>query len=50
MRPPQPIYFAAIDADDDDEARRLLAEKWPGEKLLLVRPDGDHLHKVPRRD
>lgn len=46
---PDPIYFAAIDADDDDQARRLVAEKWPEPelRLQLVRVDGDRLASVP---
>ena len=35
-------------ADYDDEARRLLAEKWPGEDdLYLVREEGVRLVRVP---
>lgn len=44
---PYPRHFSQLDARDDDEARRLVAETWPGEKLLLVRQDGDRLVPVP---
>jgi hypothetical protein len=38
---PHPLHLATIHAADDDQARRLVAEKWPGEPgLLLVRVDG----------
>jgi hypothetical protein len=47
---PEPHYFSNLDADDDDDARRLLAEKWPGEDdLYLVRVDGLRLVRVPER-
>jgi hypothetical protein len=47
---PEPHYFATLDADDDDQARRLVAETWPGEDdLALVREDGDRLVRVPKR-
>src|SRR5262245_15664816 len=39
---PTPHYFSNLEADDDDQARRLVSEKWPGEDdLWLVRVDGD---------
>jgi hypothetical protein len=48
---PEPYHFATLDADDDDHARRLLAERWPGEDdLYLVRVDGLRLVRVPERD
>jgi hypothetical protein len=28
---PEPQYFAQLDADDDDQTRRLVAEKGPSE-------------------
>jgi hypothetical protein len=40
---PNLIYFAAIDTDDDAEARRLVAEKWPDDRLQIVRQDDDRL-------
>jgi hypothetical protein len=40
---PDPTYLGAIDADDDEEARRLVAETWPGERLRIVRQDDDRL-------
>ena len=40
---PRPSYFSVIDADDDDQARRLVAEKWPDERLQIVRQDDDRL-------
>jgi hypothetical protein len=43
-----PLHVSVIDADDDDQARLLVAEKWPGEDgLLLVRQNGDRLTRVP---
>jgi hypothetical protein len=34
--------------DDDDHARRLLRENWPGEDdLVLVREKGDRMVRVP---
>jgi hypothetical protein len=47
---PEPHYFANFDADDDDEARRLVRERWPGEDdLYLVREDGVRLVRVPEQ-
>jgi hypothetical protein len=40
---PHPRHFAWLDADDDKEARRLVAEKWAGERLRIVR-------QYPRQD
>jgi hypothetical protein len=49
-RPTQHEQFAAIEADDDDHARRLLAQRWPGEDdLILVREEGVRLVRVPDR-
>jgi hypothetical protein len=46
---PEPHYFSNLEPDDDDQARRLVAEKWPGEDdLVLVREDGDRLVSVPK--
>lgn len=46
----EPHYFANLDADDDDQARRLVAKKWPGEDdLRLVREEGDRLVWLPER-
>jgi hypothetical protein len=46
-----PLYLKALDAEDDDQARRLVAETWPGEDdLYLVRVDGDRLVRVPDRE
>jgi hypothetical protein len=47
---PYPRYFAALDARDDAEARRLVAETWPGERLRIVRQDGDRLVWLPERN
>jgi hypothetical protein len=48
---PEPRHLAALDAEDDEYARRLLAERWPGEdELYLVRVDGLRLVRVPDRD
>jgi hypothetical protein len=45
---PEPRHLAALDAPDDDHARRLLAERWPGDDdLFLVRVDGLQLVRVP---
>jgi hypothetical protein len=45
---PEPHYFSNFEADDDDQARRLLREKWPGEDdLFLVREEGVRLVRVP---
>jgi hypothetical protein len=45
---PEPHHLAALDADDDEAARRFLAETWPGEEdLYLVRVDGLRLVRVP---
>jgi hypothetical protein len=41
-----PIYFAAIEANDDDAARLFVAQQWPGERLQIVRQDGDRLVRV----
>jgi len=38
---PHPVPLAQIDAPDDDQARRFVAETWPGERLQIVRQD-DH--------
>jgi hypothetical protein len=47
---PEPHYFANFDADDEDKARRLVRERWPGEDdLYLVREDGVRLVRVPER-
>jgi hypothetical protein len=46
---PEPRYFSVLDATDDDDARRLVAEKWgefPELRLQLVRQDGDKLVPV----
>ena len=46
---PHPLHFAAIETDDDDQALRLLAEKWPGEDdLLPVRQGGRRLVTMRR--
>jgi hypothetical protein len=48
---PEPRHLAEIDAEDNDHARRLVAETWPGEDdLCLVRVDGDRLVRVPDRE
>jgi hypothetical protein len=44
---PHPLYLRALHAPDDDAARRLVAETWPGEDLRLVREDGDRFVPVP---
>jgi hypothetical protein len=36
---PHPLYLSRLDADDDDQARRLVAATWPGEDLRLVREE-----------
>ena len=47
---PEPYYVSSIDADDDDQSRRLAAETWPGEDdLFLVREEGDRPTRVPDR-
>src|SRR5262249_25969592 len=51
-RPP-PRHLATIYADDDDAARRLVAERWlrpePELRLQIVRVDGDRLWcRIPR--
>jgi hypothetical protein len=47
---PHPRHFAVIDAADDDEARRLVAERWLAEepelRLQIVRLDGDRPVRV----
>jgi hypothetical protein len=44
---PEPHYLAAIEADDDD-ARRLLAERWLTEDdVWVVRHDRDRPMRVP---
>jgi hypothetical protein len=49
-RPPRHGQSATIDADADDHARRLLAERWPGDDdLYLVREEGLRLTQVPDR-
>jgi hypothetical protein len=48
---PEPHYFSNFEADDDDHARRLVRERWPGEDdLFLVREDGNRLVRVPDRE
>jgi hypothetical protein len=48
---PEPYYLTAVEADDDDQARRLLRERWPGEDdLYLVREEGVRLVRVPDRE
>jgi hypothetical protein len=38
---PEPYHFSVLDADDDEHARWLLRERWPGEDdLYLVREEG----------
>jgi hypothetical protein len=34
---PHPRHLATIYAPDDDAARRLVADRWPGEELQIVR-------------
>jgi hypothetical protein len=46
---PHPRHLATIHADDDDQARRLVAENWPEPRLQIVRVDGDRLTIVYRR-
>jgi hypothetical protein len=38
---PRPLSFIV---------RRLVAEKWPGERLRIVRQDGDRLVWLPERE
>jgi hypothetical protein len=41
---PELHYLAAIEAEDDDQARRLLHARWPcQDDLFLVRQDGRRL-------
>ena len=47
---PHPRYLSELDAPDDAEARRLVAETWPGERLRVVRQDGDRLTWLPDRE
>jgi hypothetical protein len=45
---PHPLYLTAIDADDDEQARRLLRERWPGEdELFLMREERLRFVRVP---
>jgi hypothetical protein len=47
---PYPRHFSTVYADDDDQARRLVAERWlrtePELRLQIVRLDGDRLVRV----
>jgi hypothetical protein len=48
---PHPLYLKALDRDDDDQARRPVAARWPGEDdLYLVREEDVRLVRVPERD
>jgi hypothetical protein len=48
---PEPHYFSHLQADDDEQARRLLRERWPGEDdLYLGREEGLRLVRVPERE
>jgi len=48
----QPRHLATIDADDDNHARRQVAERWlwtePELRLQIVRLDGDRLLRVDK--
>jgi hypothetical protein len=53
---PHPLYLFPLEADDDDQARRLIAAECPGEDLRLVQEEeggnsvfGIRLLPVPRR-
>ena len=47
---PEPYHYSVLHAPDDDQARRLVREKWPGEEnLFLVREEGIRLVWVPDR-
>jgi hypothetical protein len=47
---PYPLYLVAIDAVGEDEARRLVTERWladePELRLQIMRADGDRLVRV----
>jgi hypothetical protein len=41
---PHPLY--AVEADDDEAARRLVAEKWPDDRIQIVREEHDRLLRL----
>jgi hypothetical protein len=43
---PHPIYLTAIDADNDEVARRTAAEQFPDERSQIVRQDDDRLARL----
>jgi hypothetical protein len=45
-RRPHPIYLTAIEADDDENALRIVAEQFPDELLQIVRQDDDRLVRL----
>ena len=39
-----------LDATNDEEDRRLPVERWPGQRLTIVRHTDEHLPTMPTRE